>query len=1100
MSTTWERPINVPLPQGWELRYDPFGRVYYVDHNTRTTTWQRPTQLMLQAHQQWQSLRDEGHIRWQQRFLDSSHVNLTPNDVQLPEGWERRQDPASGRFYYLNHNTRTTQWEHPLQSNSIASWMGYWLHFRRYYIDHNTMSTTWERPINVPLPQGWELRYDPFGRVYYVDHNTRTTTWQRPTQLMLQAHQQWQSLRDEGHIRWQQRFLDSSHVNLTPNDVQLPEGWERRQDPASGRFYYLNHNTRTTQWEHPLQSNSIASWMGYWLHFRRYYIDHNTMSTTWERPINVPLPQGWELRYDPFGRVYYVDHNTRTTTWQRPTQLMLQAHQQWQSLRDEGHIRWQQRFLDSSHVNLTPNDVQLPEGWERRQDPASGRFYYLNHNTRTTQWEHPLQSNSIASWMGYWLHFRRYYIDHNTMSTTWERPINVPLPQGWELRYDPFGRVYYVDHNTRTTTWQRPTQLMLQAHQQWQSLRDEGHIRWQQRFLDSSHVNLTPNDVQLPEGWERRQDPASGRFYYLNHNTRTTQWEHPLQSNSIASWMGYWLHFRRYYIDHNTMSTTWERPINVPLPQGWELRYDPFGRVYYVDHNTRTTTWQRPTQLMLQAHQQWQSLRDEGHIRWQQRFLDSSHVNLTPNDVQLPEGWERRQDPASGRFYYLNHNTRTTQWEHPLQSNSMLTEELPPGWDTGYTSEGIQFFIDHNTRTTTYNDPRTGQPTPDTFERINLSSQSFSSKISRFRYKCMSNSLSNYVKISVSRDDVLEDSLSEVMRKNPLDLRRRLFINFKGEEGLDYGGIAREWFFVLSHAILDPMYCLFEYSGKNKYNLEINPASYVNPDHLKYFKFVGRIVAMAFFHSKFIYNGFTMPFYKRMLGKRLTLEDLESVDPEFYNSLKWMQENNVDEADLGLYFTMDYSLLGEHLSDELKPGGKDIKLTEENKEEYLNFQVEWRFNRGIQEQTKAFFDGFNEIFPMDWLKIFDERELELLLCGMQKIDIDDWERNTVYHHYTPASKQIQWFWQFLRSASNEQRARMLQFVTGTCRVPVGGFAELMGSTGPQLFCIEKTGKEVWLPRSHTCFNRLDLPPYRSYEQLCERLTRAIEETEGFGND
>ncbi|KRZ87044.1 NEDD4-like E3 ubiquitin-protein ligase WWP2 [Trichinella sp. T8] len=583
-----------------------------------------------------------------------------------------------------------------------------------------------------------------------------------------------------------------------------------------------------------------------------------------------------------------------------------------------------------------------------------------------------------------------------------------------------------------------------------------------------SSVHLVDEAVQqsLPAGWEERLDGFG----------------------------------RRYYIDHNTMSTTWERPINVPLPQGWELRYDPFGRVYYVDHNTRTTTWQRPTQLMLQAHQQWQSLRDEGHIRWQQRFLDSSHVNLLSNDAQLPEGWERRQDPASGRFYYLNHNTRTTQWEHPLQSNSLLSEALPPGWDTGYTSEGIQFFIDHNTRTTTYNDPRTGQPTPDTFERINLSSQSFSSKISRFRYKCMSNSLSNYVKISVSRDDVLEDSLSEVMRKNPLDLRRRLFINFKGEEGLDYGGIAREWFFVLSHAILDPMYCLFEYSGKNKYNLEINPASYVNPDHLKYFKFVGRIVAMAFFHSKFIYNGFTMPFYKRMLGKRLTLEDLESVDPEFYNSLKWIQENNVDEADLGLYFTMDYSLLGEHLSDELKPGGKEIKLTEENKEEYLNLTVEWRFNRGIQEQTKAFFDGFNEIFPIEWLKIFDERELELLLCGIQKIDIDDWERNTVYHHYTPASKQIQWFWQFLRSASNEQRARMLQFVTGTCRVPVGGFAELMGSTGPQLFCIEKTGKEVWLPRSHTCFNRLDLPPYRSYEQLCERLTRAIEETEGFGND
>ena len=57
-----------------------------------------------------------------------------------------------------------------------------------------------------------------------------------------------------------------------------------------------------------------------------------------------------------------------------------------------------------------------------------------------------------------------------------------------------------------------------------------------------------------------------------------------------------------------------------------------------------------------------------------------------------------------------------------------------------------------------------------------------------------------------------------------------------------------------------------------------------------------------------------------------------------------------------------------------------------------------------------------------------------------------------------------------------------------------------GSNGPQRFCIEKVGKETWLPRSHTCFNRLDLPPYRSYDQLVEKLNLAIEETEGFGQE
>lgn len=96
-----------------------------------------------------------------------------------------------------------------------------------------------------------------------------------------------------------------------------------------------------------------------------------------------------------------------------------------------------------------------------------------------------------------------------------------------------------------------------------------------------------------------------------------------------------------------------------------------------------------------------------------------------------------------------------------------------------------------------------------------------------------------------------------------------MFISFRGEEGLDYGGVAREWFFLLSHTILNPMYCLFEYAdnGKSNYSLQINAASAVNPDHLLYFRFIGRFIAMALFHGKFIYSGFTLPFYKRMLQR-----------------------------------------------------------------------------------------------------------------------------------------------------------------------------------------------------------------------------------------
>ncbi|XP_034282608.1 NEDD4-like E3 ubiquitin-protein ligase WWP2 isoform X3 [Pantherophis guttatus] len=547
---------------------------------------------------------------------------------------------------------------------------------------------------------------------------------------------------------------------------------------------------------------------------------------------------------------------------------------------------------------------------------------------------------------------------------------------------------------------------------------------------------------------------------------------------------------RVYYVDHNTKSTTWERP----LPPGY----------YFVDHNTRTTTWQRPTAEYVRTYEQWQSQRNQlqgAMQQFSQRFLYQSSGTAADNDPlgPLPSGWEKRQD--NGRVYYVNHNTRTTQWEDPRTQGMIQEPALPPGWEMKYTSERVRYFVDHNTRTTTFKDPRPGFESgskqggsPGAYDR------SFRWKFHQFRFLCHSNALPSHVKISVSRQTLFEDSFQQIMNMKPYDLRRRLYIIMRGEEGLDYGGIAREWFFLLSHEVLNPMYCLFEYAAKNNYCLQINPASSINPDHLTYFRFIGRFIAMALYHGKFIDTGFTLPFYKRMLNKRPTLKDLESIDPEFYNSIIWIKENSLEECALELYFIQDMEILGKVTTHELKEGGENLRVTEENKEEYIMLLTDWRFTRGVEEQTKAFLDGFNEVAPLEWLRYFDEKELELMLCGMQEIDLSDWQKNTIYRHYTKNSKQIQWFWQVVKEMDNEKRVRLLQFVTGTCRLPVGGFTELIGSNGPQKFCIDKVGKETWLPRSHTCFNRLDLPPYKSYEQLKEKLLYAIEETEGFGQE
>ncbi|KAG9635644.1 E3 ubiquitin-protein ligase pub1, partial [Aureobasidium melanogenum] len=160
----------------------------------------------------------------------------------------------------------------------------------------------------------------------------------------------------------------------------------------------------------------------------------------------------------------------------------------------------------------------------------------------------------------------------------------------------------------------------------------------------------------------------------------------------------------------------------------------------------------------------------------------------------------------------------------------------------------------------------------------------------------------------------------------------------------------------------------------------------------------------------------------------------------------------------------------------------------------------WRIQKRVEEQFNAFIQGFHELIPSDLVNVFDERELELLIGGISEIDVDDWAKNTDYRGYDEKDPVIQNFWKCIRTWDSEQKSRLLQFATGTSRIPVNGFKDLQGSDGPRRFTIEKSGEEGQLPKSHTCFNRLDLPPYKTYEALNAKLLWAVEETVGFGQE
>jgi E3 ubiquitin-protein ligase NEDD4 len=367
-----------------------------------------------------------------------------------------------------------------------------------------------------------------------------------------------------------------------------------------------------------------------------------------------------------------------------------------------------------------------------------------------------------------------------------------------------------------------------------------------------------------------------------------------------------------------------------PLPHGFERRLDPLGRTYYVDHNTRSTTWNRPslggagaaadaaahvgaTNAAREQNNR-RILADDMLENQQQRpgtlvggptaaaALAASTNTTTAGAGALPAGWEERYTPE-GRPYYVDHNTRTTTWVDPRRQtiirvmgptggNAALQPQtisqlgpLPSGWEMRLTSTARVYFVDHNTKTTTWDDPRL----PSSLDaNVPQYKRDFRRKLIYFRSQPSMRAQPGNCQIKVRRNHIFEDSYAEIMRQTPNDLKKRLMIKFDGEEGLDYGGVSREYFFLLSHEMFNPFYCLFEYSAHDNYTLQINPASGVNPEHLNYFKFIGRCLGLGIFHRRFLDAYFIVSFYKMILKKKVTLADLESVDAELHRGLTWM--------------------------------------------------------------------------------------------------------------------------------------------------------------------------------------------------------------------
>ncbi|MCJ1250646.1 hypothetical protein MMC30_007874 [Trapelia coarctata] len=348
------------------------------------------------------------------------------------------------------------------------------------------------------------------------------------------------------------------------------------------------------------------------------------------------------------------------------------------------------------------------------------------------------------------------------------------------------------------------------------------------------------------------------------------------------------------------------------------------------------------------------------------------------------------------------------------------------------------------------------------------------------------------LQLSVRRDQVFHDSFRSLHYRTPEEMKYgKLSIRFHGEEGVDAGGVTREWFQVMSRQMFNPDYALFIPVASDRTTFHPNKLSHINEEHLMFFKFIGRVIGKALYEGRALDCHFSRAVYKRILGKPVSIKDMETLDLDYYKSLLWMLENDIADI-ITETFSIETEEFGVTTIVDLIENGRNIPVTEDNKQEYVQLVVEYRLTGSVKVQLEEFLKGFHDIVPAELIAIFNEQELELLISGLPDIDVDDWKNNTEYHNYQASSPQIQWFWRAVRSFDKEERAKLLQFVTGTSKVPLNGFKELEGMNGFSRFNIHRDyGNKDRLPSSHTCFNQLDLPEYESYEALRQQVYTAM---------
>lgn len=359
-----------------------------------------------------------------------------------------------------------------------------------------------------------------------------------------------------------------------------------------------------------------------------------------------------------------------------------------------------------------------------------------------------------------------------------------------------------------------------------------------------------------------------------------------------------------------------------------------------------------------------------------------------------------------------------------------------------------------------------------------------------------------FVMVEVSRENIVEDTARFLRQTDVAALHLPLKVKFAGEEGQDEGGVRREFFQVLIRRLFDESYGMFMHDP-DTHATWFSQSIIDSEDTDQLFQVCGTVIGLAVYNNEHgIQIHFPLALFKKLKGESLTLADLQDVNPKVWMSMQqmlaWQPANPADanqefEDTFCLSFSASYDYFGEHRDVDLKPGGADISVTFDTRQEYVDLYCQWLLETSIERHFKLLAQGFEKVVDSALWSFLTAEEAHLIICCEVGLEASELRQLAHYEGYDKDDPYIQDFWKILESFDIDHLKKFLSFTTGTDRAPLSGLKDVR-------LIVQKHGVEPTnrLPTAQTCFNLLLLPRYESAKKMEQSLLLAIENSEGFG--